>query len=142
MADVTLPGTGSVVRSVTKSTKEAQVVILDLGGAGDESLLTSSLPVTGVNLAVTSAISGVVTVTTAGTAVQGSSIALTNGVYIRALSTNTNSGYVGNDGAGDVASTNGFELTPGTTILIQVDNLNKVWFDTAANGEKFCWLKA
>lgn len=53
MADnVTIPATGSGtatpdVRTVDKGGKQAQVVILDLGGAGAESLLTGSLPVTG-----------------------------------------------------------------------------------------------
>ena len=42
MADVTLPGTGSVVRTVTKDGKEAEVIILDIGGGGTESLLTAA----------------------------------------------------------------------------------------------------
>lgn len=88
------------------------------------------------------ACSGVVTVTTAGTAVQGGSVALSGGVLVKALSTNTGLAYVGNDGAGDVASTNGFELSPGDMVYLNVDNLNKLWFDTAVNGEKLCWLKA
>jgi len=86
--------------------------------------------------------SGVITVTTAGTAVQGGDVALTNGVFIRALSTNTGLGYVGNDGAGDVSSTTGFEMASGQTIVVQVDNLKQLWFDTAVSGEKFSWLKA
>lgn len=46
MTDINVtPGTGKTVRTVTKGGKEAQVVILDLGGAGAESLLTTSLPV-------------------------------------------------------------------------------------------------
>ena len=89
------------------------------------------------------AISGVVTVTTAGTAVQGPNVPLTNGVYIKALSTMTGKGYVGNDGADDVSSTTGYELEGGgAPIVVHVDNLNEVWFDTSVNDEKFCWIKA
>jgi hypothetical protein len=91
---------------------------------------------------VATAISGIITVTTAGTAVQGGNVPLTNGVYIRALSANTGLAYVGNDGAGDVSSANGYSLLPGEPIPIQVANLNQLWFDTAVSGEKFCWLKA
>lgn len=88
------------------------------------------------------AISGVITVTTAGTAVQGSSVELNNGVFIKALSGNSGVTYVGNDGANDVASTNGFELAAGDVIVVQVRNLNELWFDAATNGDKLCWLKA
>jgi hypothetical protein len=38
-------GTGATIRMVEKSSKKAQVVVLDLGGAGAESLLTTTLPV-------------------------------------------------------------------------------------------------
>jgi hypothetical protein len=42
--DVTA-GTGTTIRAVEKSSKKTQVVSLDLGGAGAESLLTTTLPV-------------------------------------------------------------------------------------------------
>lgn len=86
-------------------------------------------------------LSGVITVTTAGTAVQGPNVQ-GDGFFIRAKSTNTGLGYTGNDGAGDVASTNGYEMSAGDQIYIGVQNLNELWFDTAVSGEKFCWLRA
>lgn len=86
-------------------------------------------------------LSGVITVTTAGTAVQGPSVA-GFGFFIRAKLTNTGLGYVGNDGAGDVAAANGYELAAGDQIYIEAYNLDTLWFDTAVNGEKFCWLRA
>jgi hypothetical protein len=86
--------------------------------------------------------SGVITVTTAGTAVNGTDANLPNGVYIKAAIANTGNMYVGNDGAGDVASTNGFELDAGDVILVQVRNLKDLWFDSSVNGEKVCWIKA
>ena len=93
------------------------------------------------NISVAAAISGQVTVTTAGTAVQGSDVAMTNGVFIKAHPTNTKPVWVGNDGAGDVTLNNGYPLDAGELIVIQVDNLNKLWFDSEVNGEKLCWLK-
>jgi hypothetical protein len=86
--------------------------------------------------------SGQINVTTAGTAVQGSHVPLPNGVYIKALAGNAGKVYVGNDGAGDVTASNGFELSPGNMILIQVSNLADLWFDAATNGDDFCWIKA
>jgi hypothetical protein len=88
------------------------------------------------------AISGQITVTTAGTEIQGGNIALDNGVYIRALTGNTGVVYVGNDGAGAVTSSNGYQLNKGEAVRIQVANLSELWFDSATNGDKFCWLKA
>lgn len=84
-------------------------------------------------------LSGQITVTTAGTAVQGTDI---RGIawLIRFISANTGLGYIGNNGSGDVASTTGYELSPGDQIYIEADNLNRFWFDTSVNGEKFCWV--
>ena len=94
------------------------------------------------NVSVATAICGQITVTTAGTEVQGSNVALTNGVWIKALAGNTGVVYVGNDGNGAVSSSTGFQLDKGDVILIQVSNLNELWFDAATNNDKFCWLKA
>lgn len=98
--------------------------------------------VTAPDVDTSTAISGQITVTTAGTEVQGGNVALDNGVYIRALTGNTGVVYVGNDGAGAVTSSNGYQLDKGEMILIQVANLNALWFDAATNGDKFCWLRA
>ena len=98
--------------------------------------------VTGPTIGGGSVMSGQITVTTAGTEVQGSNVSLPNGAYIKALAGNTGKVYVGNDGAGAVTSSNGFELSAGNMILIQVSNLSDLWFDSATNGDKFCWIKA
>jgi hypothetical protein len=42
--DVTA-GTGTTIRAVEKNSKKAQTVTLDIGGAGAESLLTTSMPI-------------------------------------------------------------------------------------------------
>jgi hypothetical protein len=93
-------------------------------------------------LSVITAISGQVTGTFAGTEQQGSNVPLTNGVYIKALAGNTGVVYVGNDGAGAVSASDGFQLDRGDMIILQVSNLNQLWFDVVTSGDKFCWLKA
>jgi len=87
------------------------------------------------------ATSGQITVTTAGTEVQGPSVT-GNGFFIRALSGNTGKVYVGNDGADAVSSTTGYELAAGDQVYIECGNLNLLWFDAATSGDKFSWLKA
>jgi len=86
--------------------------------------------------------SGQITVTTAGTAVQGTATDKHYGIYIKALIGNTGLVYFGNDGAGDVTSANGYELSPGNQVLVEVSNLANLWFDSATNGDKFCWSVA
>lgn len=80
-------------------------------------------------------LSHVVTVTTAGTAVQGPDTGA--GVFIVGGDpANTGYIYVGNDGAGDVALGNGHKLGAGQQVPIQVGNMNQVYFDASVNGEK------
>jgi len=85
------------------------------------------------------AISGQITVATAGTAVQGTATGKYQLFFIRALSTNAGLGYVGNDGADDVTSSNGYELDAGEQIPYEGD-LDDLFFDTAENGDKFSWI--
>ena len=85
------------------------------------------------------ATSGQITVTTAGTAVQGTATGKYQLFFIRALSTNTGIVYVGNDGADDVTSSNGYELKKGEQIPFEGD-LDDLFFDAATNGDKFCWI--
>jgi hypothetical protein len=88
------------------------------------------------------ATSGQITVTTAGTEVQGPSVQA-QGFFIKAKPANTGLVYVGNDGNGAVASTTGFGLSAGDTIYWDAGgggNLSALWFDSAVNGEGFYWL--
>lgn len=85
------------------------------------------------------AYSGQITVSTPGTSIQGGNTALINGVYIKALSTNTGKMYIGYASGDNRAM---FELSPGEIIIVQVSNLNQVWIDASVAGEKVCWLKA
>lgn len=84
-------------------------------------------------------LSGQITVTTAGTEVQGTNVKA-DGFFIRALSTNAGKIYIGNDGAGAVASTSGYELSAGDQVYIAIKNLNELWVDASADAQKICWL--
>jgi hypothetical protein len=85
------------------------------------------------------ALSGQITVTTAGTAVVGTT---QNGVLfaLKAHPDNTDVVWVGNV-SGDVASSNGFPLEPGETLVLTLDNLNDIYVDADVNGEKLCWIR-
>lgn len=85
-------------------------------------------------------LSGQITVTTAGTAVRG--LDVPGALFVRALSTNTGAIFVGNDGANDVTSGNGYELAPGDALPFVIRNLEDYWFDAATNGNKVCWIRA
>ncbi len=85
-------------------------------------------------------LSGIITVATAGTAVQGTATAAAGqAVAVKAHPDNSDTVWVGSDGAGDVASTNGFPLNPGEGVVLQ-GNLANYWFDADVSGEKICWL--
>ena len=76
--------------------------------------------------------------TSAVTATQltASSIAMTNGVVIQALSTNTASVFIGNSG---VTTANGFELTAGSSLTISPSNINLVYVIGTNATDKVCW---
>ena len=94
--------------------------------------------------------SGQITVTTAGTAVQGPTSPRAGGTgsgkllgfYLRALSGNAGAIYVGNDGADDVTSSDGFELSAGEGVFVECNSLDALWFDAANDGDKVSWLLA
>jgi hypothetical protein len=90
-------------------------------------------------------LSGVITVTTAGTAVQGTDVGSwegeKGGFFIVGEPSNTGVVYVGNDGAGDVTSGNGFPLSPGQIIYVIASNLSELWFDAATSADELRWLK-
>lgn len=83
------------------------------------------------------------TVTTAGSPESGPDVALTNGVWITALPTNTKNGWVSNVITAPTAD--GWPLVAGgSPMLFMVDNLNKLYFDmsTGGDGQGFAWAKA
>jgi len=82
--------------------------------------------------------SGQITVTTAGTEVQGPA---TRGAWwaIKGHPSNTGQIYVGNVGA-TVSSTTVFTLAAGDIVYIRIHSLDALWFDSSVNGEKAVWL--
>ena len=61
---------------------------------------------------------------------------------IKALPANTGVMYIGSDGSGDVASTNGFPLSANEAVELTLpDTLAALWVDASVNGEKVAWLR-
>ena len=83
--------------------------------------------------------SGQITVSTAGTAVVGTS-RLSHLIALKAHPDNTDAVWVGNDGASDITSSNTYPLDPGEAIVVEVGNLADLYFDADVSGEKVCWL--
>jgi hypothetical protein len=76
---------------------------------------------------------GVKDTVTAGTRVAvGSTTGLERGVTIKAKATNTGLIYVGTVA---VASSNGYQLSPGEEVFIECASLATVYIDSAVNGE-------
>ncbi len=86
------------------------------------------------------AISGQKTVTAHGTAEALGTLQVNSVVMIRALPDNTDKVYVGNDGAGDVNSSNGVPLDAGEYIIMELGNLGSVMVDSEVDGEGVAWL--
>ena len=88
-----------------------------------------------------SAKSGQKTVTAAGTAEALGSGQVHGALMVKALSGNAGLVYIGEDGAGDVTSSNGMELSAGDVVVFDnVANLSELMLDSAENGEGVCWL--
>jgi hypothetical protein len=88
--------------------------------------------------------SGQITVTTAGTAVQGPD--QVGKEFLVAPHPGNTGAYIwlGNDDAAspDVSSANGFPVIAGGPVVhVHVNNLKELWFDVQTNGDKVCWLK-
>ena len=87
------------------------------------------------------ALSGQKTVTTAGTAVALGTQLIAGPILVKALPSNTDLVYVGNDGASDVTSSNGYPLAASEQVILEhVPNLSNVYVDSAVNGEGVAWI--
>ena len=56
-------------------------------------------------------------------------------MMVKAKRANTGYIYVGFDDDGQLSSSNGVELEAKDSIMIPLDNANKVWLDSSVNGE-------
>ncbi|OGO37540.1 MAG: hypothetical protein A2W35_08930 [Chloroflexi bacterium RBG_16_57_11] len=87
------------------------------------------------------ALSGQKTVTAAGTAEALGSQPIGGSLAVKALASNTDDVVVGNDGAGDVTTSNGFELSASEVIVFNlVGDLANIMVDAAVSGEGVCWI--
>ena len=87
------------------------------------------------------ALSGQKTVAVAGTAEAMGSQRIDGPLMVKALTTNTDLVYVGNDGSGDVASSNGLPLAAGDVVIFEwVGELGAIMVDVAVDGEGVAWL--
>ena len=86
-------------------------------------------------------LSGQISVTTAGTAVAFTTSSAAGLYEIKPLGGNTGTYiYVGNDGAGDVTSSNGYQLKKGLdSILVSVTDLAQLFLDADTDGDGACW---
>lgn len=80
---------------------------------------------------------GKTNVTTAGTRVTLAASQVVTSLTIKALSTNTGIIYVGN---ASVASSNGYQLSAGESVSIDLANLNTVNLDCSVNGEGVTYI--
>ena len=131
--------TNSVIHGITTGGGGGyvDVKVNPSGALTVETTLTASALTIG-NTGTPSATINIGQTTSAVTATQltASSIAMTNGVVIQALSTNTASVYIGNSG---VTLLNGFELTAGSSLTISPSNINLVYVIGSNATDKVCW---
>lgn len=81
---------------------------------------------------------GIITVTTAGTPVNGNNVPSSGGFIIKCHPDNTDTVWIMPHGR---TKANGFPINLGENILVSVSNLNKLDFDADANTSKLCWIK-
>lgn len=71
------------------------------------------------------------------------SVTASRGVVVKAANANSGTVYVGTSSsvtAGTADATDGFELGAGESILVEVNNANKVWVIASVNNQKVFWL--
>jgi hypothetical protein len=144
MLDNSLPAGTNTIGAVTQATGTNLHTVVDSGTvtaniSGSISNTSFASTQSGTwNTGTPSATININQTTSAVTATQltASSIAMTNGVVIQALSTNTASVFIGNSG---VTLLNGFELTAGSSLTISPSNINLVYVIGANATDKVCW---
>lgn len=133
---VALPGTAEADIAASKTALETALTKLDsIVGALGSYLAT----IAGTQSPPTANYGGKQTVATAGNrAAIAASQALTEGVWVRALDANTGLIYVGNSTISSTAG--GTRLAGKESVFIRIDNLSKVYVDSAVNGEGVTFL--
>lgn len=89
-------------------------------------------------------LSGQLFCSTAGTAQPGTDIAANPGFWIVALAGNTNTVYVGNNGAGALSSTSGFPLAAKDKVYLDktiIQNLSELLLLSTTTTDGIAWLR-
>jgi hypothetical protein len=111
--------------------------------ASDQSALpvsqSGSWSVTTTSAAPTTIYNGRKAVTTAGVRVSLASSQAIKSVAIKALVGNTGFIYVGDSA---VASSNGFQLSAGDTVSLDISNLATIFLDSSVNGEGVSYISS
>lgn len=103
---------------------------LAVSGASSVSISSITLPSTVYNDKQTVAAAGT------AEALAGSQTVI-SGAHVKALIGNTGLVFVGDSG---VSSANGYELDPGESVFVEIDDLAKIYVDSAVNGEGVTYL--
>jgi hypothetical protein len=80
---------------------------------------------------------GQTTVGTSAVQLTTTSTPCVKGVLVKALAANTAKVYIGNN---SVTTSNGYELSAGQEVFIQVDDVNKLYAISTTTGQKVCWI--
>lgn len=136
--NITLPGTGQVVRTVANGSVETQVMKLDVGGESSESLVTSANPMPVlVATGGSTVVAGQMKVATAGTAQALPTATLLNGITVTAYVGNAGIITLGNSAVNNTitGTGNGVRLQPGQSFSFSVSNANDVYFNGTVAGD-------
>lgn len=124
-------GTVAAVTAITNALPAGNNNIGDVDiASGTITSITNNVNV--VDVAPTTIFNGKTTVATAGVRTTLAASQAVQSVTIKALSTNTGLIYVGN---ASVSSTNGFQLSAGDSISMDLANLNTINIDCSVSGE-------
>lgn len=130
--------TGKIVRTEDISGIQFPVSKMILGAANvDDGPVSAANPVPTGSFAQ-SFVAGQTSVGVSAVQVQSSSQVCRHGVQVKANMGNTGIIYVGHSSG--VTTSNGYELGPGESVFVPIDNVNKVYVisDTASQG--ISWL--
>lgn len=125
----------AIVATMAHATSDVR--LRDKSVSGYTAAVSSTGALTINEQAFTTIYNGHKTITTAGTQLALAASTTVKSVSIKALSTNTGLAYIGNS---TVSSTDGYELSAGEAIDLDVNNLASVYVDVSVNGEGVSYI--
>jgi hypothetical protein len=127
----------AVVKTGTPLNTDPGLVVKE--GTRGQSASSNSIPVVIANdqqISRGSLVNGQATVTTVSANLSSNNIKLS--LTIKASNDNTSTVYVGSDGS--VASNSGFELGPGESVSVPVQNTNLIYLIASAGSQKISYI--